>query len=109
MSNDSQKSTRRDLFRYATAAGAAFAAQNVRAAEPVLGMPFERKPVVRVGFIGVGGRGTGQLRNFVAVEGVQVTAICDVVQEKVERAQQVVQKAGQEKLPALYYKGDHAF
>src|SRR5262249_9761815 len=52
---------------------------------------------------------TGQLRNFVAVEGVEVTAVCDIVQEKVERAGQIAVKAGQEKAPEMYWKGDHAY
>src|SRR5215471_629849 len=111
MSQSFSKSTRRDLFRLASVAGAGLAAQNIRAAgaASMSGVPFDKREKVRIGVIGVGGRGTGQLRNFVAVDGVEVVGLCDIVQEKVERAGQMVVKSGQEKVPTLYWKGDHAF
>jgi hypothetical protein len=33
---------------------------------------------VRVGFIGIGGRGSGALRRMVRIEGVQITALADL-------------------------------
>lgn len=36
----------------------------------------------RVGFIGVGHRGAGHVRNFLKPEGVQIKAICDIVPYK---------------------------
>lgn len=54
------------------------------------------KPV-RLGFVGVGGRGTGMLKVALAVEGVEVTAVCDIAEEKVARAQRLVEDAGQPK------------
>jgi predicted dehydrogenase len=107
------KSTRRDLFRYASLAASGLAARGAApaqaATDSVIGMKFEAKPVVRVGFVGLGGRGTGQMRNFAAVEGVEVKALCDVVQAKVERAQAIVRRGGQTKDPELYFQGDHAY
>ena len=107
------QTTRRDLLRYATLASAGLAGQSARAddttAGSVAGMPFERKSTVRMGFIGLGGRGTGQLRNFSAVEGVEVTALCDVVKDRLSAAQQVLEKSGQAKPAALYDSSDHAY
>jgi predicted dehydrogenase len=107
------KSTRRELFRYVSLAAAGIAARGSApaqtAAESVIGMKFEAKPAVRVGFIGLGGRGTSQLRNFAAVEGVEVAALCDIVQAKVERAQAIVRRGGQQKDAELYFQGDHAY
>src|SRR5215210_8300280 len=76
--------------------------QNTRAGSgSVIGMKFSPVNTVRVGIIGVGARGSGMLREFLAVENVQVTALCDIVKEKTVSAQTVVEKAGQ-KAPALY-------
>ena len=88
--------------------------ENLQAATPktasatMIGVPFEVHERVRLGIIGVGGRGTSLLRDLLAVEGVEVKAICDLVPEKVEHAQKAVTDAGQPK-PAGFSKGDHDF
>jgi Oxidoreductase family, NAD-binding Rossmann fold len=74
----------------------------------VIGMKFPARDIVRLAFIGVGGRGTNLLENVLAIENVQVTGICDVVKDKVLKAHSMVEKAGQ-KSPGLYYKGEHDF
>src|SRR5215470_7035551 len=50
----------------------------------VIGMKFQPHDTVRVGIIGVGGRGSEMLGEFLAVENVEITALCDIVKEKVE-------------------------
>ena len=74
----------------------------------MIGVPFEKRATVRFGLIGCGGRGSGLLHDLLGVPGVEVKAVCDVVPEKVQRAQAAVVKAGQ-KEPAGYTKGDHDF
>jgi hypothetical protein len=69
----------------------------------MIGVPFEVTKNPRIGFIGVGGRGTNLLQWFLA-QNAQVLAICDVVPEKAEHAGQLTEKAGQ-KAPQLYTKG----
>ena len=71
---------------------------------------FKVKPIdsVRVGFVGVGGMGMNHLGNYLNIDGVQVKAICDIVPAKVERAQQMVVKAGQPK-PTGYSNGSDGF
>lgn len=76
--------------------------------ESVVGMKFEPRDVVRLGIIGVGGRGTGMLANFLAIPHVQVNALCDVVKEKAVNAQGMVEKAGG-KRPEIYTSGEHDF
>jgi hypothetical protein len=61
----------------------------------MIDVPFEAKEHVRLGIIGVGGRGTSLLNDLLAIERVEVKAICDLVPDKVARAQKVVTKAGQ--------------
>ncbi len=63
---------------------------------------------VRVGFIGVGHRGAGHVRNFLKLQGVEIKAICDIVPEKVARMQKWVVDAGFPK-PAAYTRGDHDY
>lgn len=106
--------SRRDLLRGAVAGTtAAFLAQSATAAPAaeqgsVIGMAFEAHEKLRMGLVGCGGRGSGVLQEFLAVEGVQVTAVCDVVKDAALKAQAAVERAGQ-RPPAVYTNGDHDF
>ena len=116
MSSDQPKSpfSRRDLLRGAVAGtGAALLSQSVVAApqpthQPVIGMPFEARPNVRMGLIGCGSRGSGMLEEFLGVEGLTVTAVCDVVKDAALKAQANVERAGHHP-PAVYANGEHDF
>ena len=119
MQNKSGKISRRD-FVIRTALGSAgvvvademasglLAAAPKTSAQTMIGIPFEARERVRLGIIGVGGRGTSLLSNLLAVDGVDVKALCDLVPEKVEHAQKMVTDAGQAK-PAGFTKGDWDF
>lgn len=50
--------------------------------------------VVRVGFIGLGMRGPSAVQRFTHIEGVQVTALCDLHENRVERCQKMLEKQG---------------
>jgi hypothetical protein len=76
--------------------------------QSVIGMKFSPVNTVRLAIIGVGERGSSMLGEFLAVDNVQITALCDIVKEKTLKAQAEVEKAGQ-KAPALYFNGDHDF
>ncbi len=88
--------------------------ENLLAATPksanatMVGVPFEAHERVRLGVIGVGGRGTSLLRDLLAVDGVDVKAICDLVPEKVKAAQKAVTDTGQPR-PVGFSKGDLDF
>ena len=47
---------------------------------------------IRVGFIGLGGQGTGRLREFMKHPDVHAAAVCDVDKSHLERASALVQK-----------------
>lgn len=64
--------------------------------------------VVRIGFVGVGGRGIGLVGELLKLEGVEIRAICDVVESKVAAAQDMIVKAGKPK-PEGYSRGDNDF
>ncbi|MEP0765266.1 MAG: Gfo/Idh/MocA family oxidoreductase [Fimbriimonadia bacterium] len=111
--------TRRDFLRTAVAAGAgvglvriagAGSSAGVEATPPavgpsMIGVPYEGFRTVRVGIIGVGGRGTGLLGDLLAIPDVQVKAICDIVRDKVLNAQRMVVRAGQP-IPEGYWASE---
>ena len=74
----------------------------------MVGVKFEKRDVFRLGVIGVGGRGTGMLSNFLAVPNVQVNAICDSVKEHATHAQELVEKSSGKK-PEIYANGEHDY
>jgi len=49
---------------------------------------------VRLAFIGVGGRGTGHARQFAAIEGSEVVAICDLYEDLAQRSKKNCEEAG---------------
>jgi predicted dehydrogenase len=111
--------SRRDLLRGATAAGALLAwpdhraaPADIEAARPaaatMMGVPFERHEEVRVAIVGTGLRGSSVLNELLAVDGARITALCDIVPEKAERAAKKVTDAGQP-MPALFTAGDRDF
>jgi len=72
--------------------------------------PFAAPPLatVRVGFVGVGHQGSSHVENFLKIDGVEITAICDVNPAKVERMQALVADAGRPK-PAGFSSGPEDF
>lgn len=105
---------RRDFVKLGIAAGAGLSLVSASgfAAQPGTDeMPFFAAPPmeqVRIGFVGVGNMGMNHLRNLVRIEGVEITAVCDIVEEKVLRAQDLVETAGQAR-PTGYSRGDRDF
>jgi hypothetical protein len=75
-------------------------------ADRMIGVPFTPRTVARVGLIGVGGRGRSLLRDLLAIEGVQVTALCDLVPAHAARGVAMVKEAGQDTAPAVFDGSD---
>jgi hypothetical protein len=71
---------------------------------------FKVPPIdpVRIGFVGVGGMGSAHVRNFLKIEGVEIKAVCDIVEEKVARIQAWCEEAGLPR-PEGYSRGDWDF
>ncbi|MEA2063745.1 MAG: Gfo/Idh/MocA family oxidoreductase [Gemmatimonadota bacterium] len=61
------------------------------------------KPV-RLGFVGVGNRGTGLLRKVLRIEGVEVPAVCDINEKHLTRAIKAAAEMGHNK-PEGYSRG----
>jgi predicted dehydrogenase len=66
-----------------------------------------QKPV-RLGFVGVGSRGTYHLNAALSIPGVEVPALCDLSDEQLQKAAKLVTGAGRA-APKLYSQGDKAY
>lgn len=73
-------------------------------------LPLTAPPIpwVRIGMVGVGLQGTSHVRNFLRIEGCQITAVCDIVPEKAERSARLVEEAGFPR-PTLYTRGERDY
>ncbi len=49
---------------------------------------------VRIGFIGLGNRGSSAVERYTYIDGVEIVALCDVFEDRVERSQEMLQKHG---------------
>jgi predicted dehydrogenase len=56
---------------------------------------------IKIGFIGLGGRGYGLMTYDVLGQGEHITAVCDEYEDRAEKAADAVEKAGQAR-PAVY-------
>ena len=45
----------------------------------VMGLVVPKMDVVRIGFIGVGERGSGHVKHYCHIDGVEIKAICDTM------------------------------
>ena len=99
---------RRGFVKIGAAAGAAWVMGPeclAADASDVKARPIED---VRVGMVGIGNRGTFLLRLLLEQEGVQVKAVCDLIPQRVAKAQDMVTAAKQPK-PTGYSRGETDF
>jgi hypothetical protein len=78
-------------------------------AASMIGVPFERHDVVRIGIVGTGLRGRSVLHELLGVENVRITALCDVVPDKAAMALEMVRKAGHDYPVASVVSGERGF
>ena len=75
--------------------------------QSVLQLQVDPIPTVRIGFIGLGMRGTGAVNRYTFIDGVEIKALCDLNQSYVDRAQK---KLTDKNLPkADEYVGEDAW
>ena len=87
----SSKTDRRNFIKAAAGAGLLLSAAGLAG----VASACSSKPTVRIGFVGMGGRGTSMLRTALSLEGVVISAVCDIIPERAERAQRLVEQTGQ--------------
>ena len=109
------KTNRREFVKMGTVAGMGIAGmaltnQEVLAQKKEKGKEVvKRDPkIVRAGFIGVGGRGSGHVHDSITVGGLEIVAICDISQAALDRTVKIVTDNGM-KAPKTYTGSDRAF
>jgi predicted dehydrogenase len=75
---------------------------------PAAGVVRKPMDVVRVGFVGVGARGSGLCQILMGLEGVQIKAVCDLREDNVRTIQRIAEanKLGK---PEGYWGGPHEY
>ncbi len=74
-------------------------------AAPLAADPID---VVRIGFVGVGLQGGSHVRNFLRIDGVEIVAICDIVEARAREVASWVVEDGR-RPPTLYTRGETDF
>ena len=78
------------------------------AATSMHGVPFARHETVRFAIIGTGLRGRSVLSELLAIDHVQIVALCDIAPEKAARAVKMCTDAGMP-APVVYTSGERDF
>lgn len=95
--------TRRNFIKNTAAVGA-----GITLVTPSMLFGNQTRAKVRLAFIGTGERGRSQMRVALNRSDVEITALCDVHQEVLDKAADMVTKAGKKK-PALFTGSDYAY
>jgi len=110
------KTSRRNFLKTTAAGVAAIGLSNLdgfaaiqlpvpeREGASVMGLTCEPLKTVRIGLIGLGQRGMEGVGRLLNIEGAEIMAVCDVVPERVAKAQEIVTEKGRKK-PAGYANG----
>jgi len=96
------KFSRRDLLKFSATAGSVILTNKLSQGSQGGGQP------IRIGFVGVGDRGSYHLDAALGIEGVEVPALCDVKDSYLYRAKRWVEEAGQPS-PSLYGQNETDF
>jgi predicted dehydrogenase len=106
---------RRDFLKKSAAAGLCLPMGGISLSGPQKGLTnppeyFVADPMekVRIGFVGVGLQGTSHVRNLLKIDNIEIKAVGDIVEEKVIRAQEIIQSAGYLK-PSGYSRSETDF
>ena len=113
-SNPTNGLARRDVIKLGLFGAAGLLMRSIpasaarRSGAAMLGFRDEPMDSVRIGFVGVGLQGTAHVENFLKIDGVEIRAVCDIVEDRVERARQMVVDGGGKK-PTGYSRGPEDF
>ena len=90
-------------------AGMAFSSCDEKQLKTQPGVPFiPAIDPVRVAVVGVGMQGSGHVQSLLQLEGVELRAVCDLVEDKIKRMQSWAREAGKPE-PKGYFKGELDF
>ncbi|MGZ2370004.1 Gfo/Idh/MocA family protein [Ancylomarina sp. YFZ004] len=72
----------------------AAASRNPSMSFNMCGYAAPKLDTVRVGFVGIGDRGSGAVKRMTYIDGVEITALCDIRQAAVDGGQKILSDAG---------------
>lgn len=98
---------RRSFLKFSSAAMGSAALAGLGLSTDAMAKPDNDKPV-RLGFIGIGGRGSYHLDAALGIEGVEVPAICEIKPERLYNAKRWIEESGRP-TPRLYDRGPTDF
>lgn len=99
---------RRNFLKISSAAmGSATLAGITLPRKSFAGSPAQGKPI-RLGFVGIGGRGSYHLDCALGIEGIEVPAICELKPERLYNAKRWIEESGRP-TPKLYDRGPKDF
>lgn len=108
------ENTRRDFLKQGAGCGAmaALSGLGLTAEQPVKGDAgaAAARPIksVRVGFVGVGVKGSEHVANLLRSDGVELKAVCDIREDACAAARRVAEEMGRPK-PTAYTRGERDF
>ena len=85
------KKIHRRKFLNISAAAVGVAAAGSKIGSTIASESTQSRPV-RLGVVGLGGRGTGLLDTLLRMDGVEVPALCDINEQHLARAHRLVEK-----------------
>jgi hypothetical protein len=104
---------RRDFLKLsgtAVAAGALATRNTASVDAQAATAPLTAPPIdtVRIAYVGIGGQGSGHVRNLLKIPGCRITAVCDLRTERTDWATKAITAAGHP-APAVYTRGPRDF
>lgn len=101
----SKKLDRKDFLKISTAGFSTSVLAGMELSKPVFAKKrTNQERPIRLGFIGIGGRGTWHLSAALGIEGIEVPAICEIRADRLENAKNMVEASGRPS-PTLYGEG----
>ena len=98
---------RRDFLKKSGRIGAGLALTNLSSAVSATAQPSSGK-ILKIGFVGIGARGSNLFRILEEIEGMEIRALCDIREDRVTRAQRWLSEAKQPEASG-YTRGDTDF
>ena len=97
-----------DEYGYKIKDGVAVYNTPARPADQISMIGFAADPIetVRVAFIGLGDRGDGAVRRFTYLDGVEIVALCDIEEDRVNEMQELLAKRGKPAADAYFGSRD---
>lgn len=100
--------SRRNFLKFSTAAVSSVALARTVLPNQAWAQKAVAKESIRLGFVGIGGRGSYHLSTALGIAGVEVPALCEIKPERLYKAKRWVEEAGQP-TPRLYDRGPKDF